>query len=130
MTTKLTPGDNNDNNGDNNENKYDDDTNNDPDDNDDDPVASDADLLLGGMISPLPSHSPHTAWLCCTIPGPIWKRQNHNFFSSCFLSRPNLDCLYLDPPPLAAGAALDVGSSLSPAVVANSVPRRRKLPRL
>ena len=53
MTTKLTPGDNNDNNGDNNENNYDDDTNNDPDDNDDDPVASDADLLLGGMIYPL-----------------------------------------------------------------------------
>ena len=44
------------------------DTDNDDDNADD---GSDTDLLLGGMISPLPSHSPHTAWLCCTIPGPI-----------------------------------------------------------
>ena len=43
--------------------------NNDADDVDGD--ANDSNLLLGGMISPLPSHSPHTAWLCCTIPGPI-----------------------------------------------------------
>ena len=88
-----------------------------------------AHLLLGGMISPLPSHSPHTAWLCCTMPGPIWEGGEYFLFFVSSLS-PNLDGLYLDPPPLAAGAALHIGPTLPSAVGANAIARRRKLPRL
>ena len=99
-------------------------------------------LLLGGMISPLPSHSPHTALLCCTIPGPICdqskriillvKNSERIILNKTFtiFDPPHLDCLDLDPPALAACARLHVGAALPPAVVAHAVPRGCQLSRL
>ena len=101
-----------------------------------------SDLLLGGMISPLPSHSPHTALLCCTIPGPICDQSKRIILqvknseqvilnkTSTIFDPPHLDRLDLDPPALAACARLHIGAALPPAVVAHAVPRGCQLPRL